>query len=251
MKNLKYSIVIFLILFLSISAYSQPVYKKVKNADDVISNCIISLGGYEKLSDIKSVEFNGTMNFANMNAEIYSYHRDKINYVDIKSPFLKLRMCITDTSGWMFQNNELKIISRENLKKDLERMEYAGIDFYLKYKDKGLTAELIGKDTINNKKVYKIKFLKSGRMIRTDYIDYKKYFLLRSEMPKPDEVQMEGDKIISEFGDYKEVPGTGIMRPYTIYQTFAIQVTEYKFNTEIDNKLLEIPAVPENQDDEE
>ena len=57
-----------------------------------------------------------------------------------------------------------------------------------------------------------------------------------------------GEFIKSEFSDYKEVPGTGIIRPFTISQMFKMEILEYKFNTDIDRKLLIAPEDKKSPD---
>jgi len=243
---LLYTLAIFCLILNT--SFADDKFKKVKTAEDVIHNYIIAIGGKDRLAKINSVEFNGNLSVMNMSADLLVYQAKNTLYTEIKGDMLNVKMVIDGDKGWNSQNGELKILSAEEVKAENERLSYQGFPFYLNFENTGVKAELLNRDSISGKPVYTLNYTKDGKFIRTEYFDSHTFLILKSKSPAPEGQKSMGDFIKSEFSDYKEVPGTGIIRPFTISQMFKMEIWEYKFNIEIDRKLLIAPEEKKSPD---
>lgn len=220
------------------TSFADDKFKKVKTAEDVINNYIIAIGGKDRLAKITSVEFNGSLSVMNMSADLMVYQAKNTLYTEIKGDMMNVKMVIDGDKGWNSQNGDLKILTAEEVQAENERLSYQGFPFYLNFEKTGVKAELLNRDSISGKPVYTINYTKDGKFIRTEYFDAQTFLILKSKSPAPEGQKSMGEFIKSEFSDYREVPGTGIIKPFTISQMFKMEIWEYKFNTEIDKKLL-------------
>lgn len=112
---------------------------------------------------------------------------------------------------------------------------------FLNYKEKGLTAELLGKQDLEGVAVFAIKLTRPSGKSETWYIDANTYLEYRRDSywvdftyPTPAE---------SYFEDFREI--NGLMIPYYEEKTFSqrnrvLMIEDIQFNIEIDEDLFEM-----------
>jgi hypothetical protein len=138
----------------------------------------------------------------------------------------------------------------ENFKKEIGEFP----DPFLNYKERGLKAELIGKETIDGTETFKIKLIK--KPIKVDGKDAENivfyYFDLENFVPLMSESEIKsgpakGQVSITKFSDYQEV--NGFMFPFSMEQSLkgqpansSISVTSIEINPKLDASLFAFPT---------
>lgn len=148
--------------------------------------------------------------------------------------------------GWMIApwlgSKKAQELSAKESEALLDQVDLNGSLY--KWRSKGYKLELIGKEEINNSKVYKLKLTKKLKDISIYFIDIKTY-LLHKIVSMTDE-----NKVISEtqFSDYRKVGG--IIFPFQI-EIFAngelfnkILIQSVELNIEVEDSYF---AKPENK----
>jgi outer membrane lipoprotein-sorting protein len=147
-------------------------------------------------------------------------------------------------NGWMvapWMSMEPQDLVGDQLK---QAMEQADIDGALwNYKDKGHSAELVGKEDMEGTEVYNIKLTKKEGDVQNYYVDTETFILLKIKskiMAQGTEVEVE-----SMFGNYKQFDN-GIVMPMSIEQktsmgSATIVIEEVEFGVELDDAIFTRP----------
>ncbi|MFM2362865.1 MAG: hypothetical protein RLZZ316_1767 [Bacteroidota bacterium] len=153
-----------------------------QTADDVINNYVTAMGGKEKLLSIKSIYMEGVSVMGNgteISTKIYKV-QDKLMRREISSAMFNMTQIITDKEGW-FSNprngGAFEALPEDRLKTQQGEMDCAGP--LVNYKEKGHTAEYLGKEDVEGTDCHKVKLTQKNGQEATYYFDAKTNLLTR------------------------------------------------------------------------
>jgi hypothetical protein len=122
--------------------------------------------------------------------------------------------------------------------------DQANIDgpFY-NYQEKGLKAELIGKEKLNDKDVFHINLTNKSGEVQSYYIDAETYYILSIKR----KVNSQGTEleIESKMSDYQIKEGVAIamsIESVTPMGSVTIKITKVDFNVEMDDAIFKKPT---------
>ena len=233
MKSIKF----FLIALAAVSTsalYAQTV-------DEVISKHVDALGGKEKLSQVKSVYTENSMDVMGNSAPQKEYLIEGKGYkseVDFNGT--SIVQCFTDKGGWainpMAGSTDAQAIPDAIYKAGKAQIYLGGA--VVDYAAKGYKAELMGKDGGS----FKVKITGDGNESYY-FIDASSYFLTKSIIKS--EVMGQTIDVTTTYSDYKKTD-FGILYPYAknidmgMFQ-LSQKTNKLEINKEIDMKIFDMP----------
>ena len=233
MKSIKFFLLALAAIATS-STYAQTV-------DEVISRHIDAIGGKEKLSQVKSVYTENSMEvMGNAVAQKEYLLEGKGFKSEVEFNGSNIIQCVTDKGGWlinpMMGGTDAQAIPDAAFKSS-KPMIYVG-GALTDYSTKGYKAELLGKEDGN----FKIKVTADGN--ETYYfIDSKTYFLTKSIMKG--EAMGQAVDVTTTYSDHKKTD-FGLVLPYTksvdmgVFQ-FVQKIGKVEVNKQIDPKIFDMP----------
>jgi len=238
LKNLKMKMIKTLMIgataFLATAAQSQTV-------DEVISKHVEAIGGKEKLSQVKSLYTENSVDVMGNAAPQKEYLLEGKGYKsELDFNGTSIVQCFTDKSGWMVNpmagGADAQAIPDAVYKSGKSQIYFGGP--LIDYAAKGYKAELMGKDGGS----FKIKISSDGSE-NFYFIDATSYYLTKSLIKS--EVMGQSVDITTTYSDHKKTD-FGVVLPYTKNVDMGMfqmsQKTEkIEVNKAIDPKIFEIP----------
>ena len=238
MKRIQY-------LFLS-AALLFVATTRAQTVDDVINKHINAIGGKEKLSQVKSLYVENSLEvMGNSSASFENLLQGKGFKSESEFNGMKIISCYTDKGGWSINpfmgNTDAQAMPDEMYNAGKDQINFGGSLYFaaalIDYAAKGSKAELSGKEGTN----YKIKLTSGGRET-TYYIDETTYYLAKTVTKG--EMMGQSIEIVTTYSDHKKTD-FGIVLPYTRSTDFggfalASKVTKVEVNKEIDPKIFEM-----------
>ena len=233
MKNVKLFLAAFALIFTS-AIQAQTV-------DEIISKHIDALGGKEKLSQVKSLYTENSMEVMGSPAPQKEYLVEgKAFKTEVEFNGTSIISCYTDKSGWTI-NPMMGATDAQAMPDGLYKS--GKIQIYLSgglfdYSAKGYKAELVGKEGGN----FKIK-LSDGSSDTYYFIDANNYLLTKSIIKS--EIMGQAVDVTTTYSDYKKTD-FGILLAYTknidmgVFQ-LAQKIGKVEVNKEIDPKIFDMP----------
>ncbi len=201
-----------LLLFLPLAAAAQT-------ADEIVKKVLDARGGAEKIKSVQSERVSGHVSF--------SRGMEGTFVVELKRP-LKMHVEISiegqtiirvydgKSSGWtinpFLENKDVQPLSSEDLKNISDESDFDGP--LMDYKSKGNQIELVGKENLDDKPVYRLKLTNKNGDVRFYFFDASSFLLLRWEG-----IRKTADQEIpweSFFSDFREIKG--LKYPFRIEQ---------------------------------
>ncbi len=145
--------------------------------------------------------------------------------IDFKAGDIQRTKAYDGVEGWIMQNDELRPMPQGE---DLEMAEET--EFYgelVLARDRGHQLEYLGTETLNGKKVHKIKMTKSKTDEQFYYLNPETH-LLEMVAEYSEDVSWKGVLFKTSFDDYREVDG--LLFPFKM-ELFADERLLRKFNT--------------------
>jgi len=212
-----------------------------QTVDEVIGKYLDAIGGKEKLSQVKSVYFENSMEVMGNAAPQKEYLIEGKGYkseVDFQGT--SIIQCYTDKGGWLvnpMQGGTDPTAMPDALYKSGRTQIYlsGGLQDYAA---KGYKVELAGKEG----DAFKIKLSDAGSEIYY-YIDSKSYLLTKSVIKS--EMMGQAVEVTTTYSDYKKTD-FGILLPYAknidmgMFQ-LAQKTEKVEVNKSIDPKIFEMP----------
>ena len=238
-------------IFISLSVlllFSQ--FTAAQTADEVIDKYVTAVGGMDKLQSVKTAKITGKMINANFEIPFARTLKvpDKI-YIEMTMQGMTMKQGCDGTTDWMI-NPFMGKKDPEKLTEGQTKMMKEQADFegkFVNYKDKGCSAELEGKDTVEGAEAYKIKLTDKDGDVSHYYIDASTYLLLReSSTMKVKDKEVSTD---AYYTDYKPVDGTLI--PMTIQVKTStkgmgeqkIVLDAVELNVAVDDSIFKMPEI--------
>jgi hypothetical protein len=195
--------ILFSLLFLgSVVANAQSV-------DEIVAKNAAAIGGVDKINAIKTATMSGVMTVQGMdlNMTIQILNRTAIR-TDIEVMGQTITMVYNDGAAWqinpMMGSSDAQDLPKEALD-DLKWQTYIGNSGLIGFKDRGMTAEYTGEQTVDGKKMYVIKVSSKEGNISTYFVNQADNLVYKMIAKR----NMQGQEIEAEtvFSNYKEING--------------------------------------------
>ena len=192
---MKKAFYILLLVFVSKFSNAQTV-------DEIIASHVTATGGQEKLSAINTLQYTSTMklNMMGMQIDVNStniiennklYRKNISGVMGMKGSYT----LVTDTAGFVsiptvqgfgdFQGVEGGITKMDNDKFNIAKQKLNVLEEFsslINYKEKGFSAELLGKSKVEKVECYKIKLISKEGEASMFFIDATTYLLKQIEV---------------------------------------------------------------------
>ena len=241
MKYLKSIITLF--LFLAIVSFSNS-----QTVDDIINKNITAQGGLDKINSIKTMKISGKISGGGMDFPFTQTLRESNGMLmEMTIQGMTMKQGYDGTTAWMinpFQGSKKpEKMPKEQEKYMKEQTEIEGQ--LVNYKEKGSTAELLGKEDMEGSEVYKIKLTDKDGDVTIYYIDASSYLVLRQESKR----KIKEKEILSTItmGDYKSVDG--FMVPHSVeikssneqMGTQNVIIEKVELNITVEDDIFKMP----------
>lgn len=226
-------IAVLAVFFTIFSAISQD-FKPVKTAQDVVDNYIQASGGKDALASIESISMKGNMGDGEQKGTIVIYFSKKYVYMDINTSQFSMQQAIDvgKKKGWMKFGTMIKDLKEEEILKNSKNVEGSMWGNFIDPEKNGVKFEMLQNETIDGIECYVVDLIRDSLAASTSYFDMKTFNKVR---------EIKGG-MTNDFSDFREVGSTGIIMPYRIKsQTGDVAMTEIKFNSKFNKKLLTRP----------
>lgn len=235
----------FRMLTLSLLLVGAAVGAKAQTLDEVVNKHITAMGGEAKLKALNSQIAEGSLSIQGMDFPLKVINlNQKAMRIEFEAMGTKNIQVITPKSGWTFmpvQQQQAPVDSDPADLADAQRdLDLTGE--LVDYKAKGHTAELIGKETIDGKELFKIKLTRKDASISNYFVDPSNWYVTKRTTNKS--IQGQEIEIIENFSDFKK-SGDGYVYAAAVEQLpmgMKINYTKVEINTPVDEKVFEKPA---------
>lgn len=208
-----------------------PMAAAAQTADEIVKKAIDARGGMEKIKAVQSERVSGHVSFAQgaEGAFVVELKRPLKMHVEITIEGQKIiRIYDGKSSGWMvnpfLESKAVQPLSAEELKSITDEADFDGP--LVDYKAKGNQIELLGKESLDDKPVYRLKLTNSSGDVRFYFFDASSYLLVKWEGTRKN-----GDQDLpweSYFSDFQEVQGL----------KYAFRIDQGSPGTEIKQTLI-------------
>lgn len=224
-----------LILLSSVSLFAQT-------ADEIVNKHIEAIGGKDKISQIKSLHWEGTVQvMGNENPSSTTILNGKGFRTESEFNGSKFVQVYTDKGGWMINpmaGGSAEAMPEEQYKTGKSQMDIGGQ--LLDYAAKGNTVELQGKDN----GAYKLKLTASDKSETTYLIDASTYYV--TKVMRKGMMQGQETDITITFSNFQKTD-FGYVMPYTIETDFggnfslSSTIKKVEINKDVDPKIFDMP----------
>ena len=232
---------------------SLPPAAAAQTADEIVKKVLDARGGAEKIKAVQSQRITGRVTFP---------HGEEGSFVvELKRP-LKMRAEISvegqkviriydgKSFGWtinpFLETKDVQPMSTEDLKDISDEADFDGP--LMDYKAKGNQVELVGKEKLDDKPVYRLKVTNKNGDIRFYFFDASSFLLLKWEG-----LRKTGDQELpweSFFSDFHEVQG--LKYPFRIDQGSpgteikqTLTAEKFEIDPQIDDSRFAKPSLPD------
>jgi outer membrane lipoprotein-sorting protein len=228
---------------------------QAQTVDDIIKNYFENTGGLAKWKALNGMKITAKANQQGMEIPLEIVQlKDGRQYTSITFQGMVIKQGVYDgTTLWSTNFMNMKAErsdaeATENFKQEIGDFP----DPFLSYKERGLKAELVGKETVEGTECYKIKLTK--KPIKVDgvptdnilfyYFDAENFVpvLMESEIKTG---QAKGMTQQITWSDYQEV--NGLMLPFSMSQgvkgmgSNPLTITAYELNPKVDDAMFKFP----------
>lgn len=244
------------IKFLAIAAYFLiGASLHAQTVDEIIKNYFENTGGLSKWKALNGLKITAKVNQQGMEIPLEIVQlKDGRQYTSISFQGMEFKQGVYDGST-LWSTNFMNMKAERSDAEATENFKQEIGDFpdpFLNYKERGLKAELVGKETIEGTECYKIKLTK--KPIKVDgvatenilfyYFDAENYvpLLMESEVKTG---QAKGMTQQTTWSDYQDVEG--LMMPFSMSQGYKgmgsqpLTITAYQLNPKVDDKQFKFP----------
>ncbi len=216
-----------------------------QTADEILAKSIEARGGAAKLNGLKSMRMESTTSVMGMemsSKSVIVHKRGMRNDIEVMGQ--TITMAVDGDKGWMINpmqgGSDPIALPEDQLKASAVQLNLAGMT---NYKEEGLTAEFVGKETLDGTEVYKVKTTTKDGMVMTHSIDTKTYYILKTAIKvKVGDQEIEAE---TRMSNYKIVDGiafahtTEITNPQAGVITTTIKKLEV--NPTVDESVFAMP----------
>ena len=216
-----------------------------QTADEIMAKAIDARGGAEKLNNLKAVVMQGNVSAAGMDIPMKSIVANKRGYrMELDIMGQTVIVALDGTKGWTI--NPLQGgTTAEDLPEDQTKGLVSQTDLadFANYKKDGFNAELLGKEKIDSKDIYKIKISGKNNIETTHWVDSQTYYVVKTAV----KITVDGKPVETErkLSDYKIYDGLAF--PTTTETThpqagqLITTITKVEINPNIDEAVFVKP----------
>ncbi|MBC7828024.1 MAG: hypothetical protein H7122_09775 [Chitinophagaceae bacterium] len=173
----------FRVLLIAGMVMLQTITAQAQTADEVVTKHIEAIGGKDAWKKVNSLQLEGSISVQGTEVKILLVQlHGKGMRQNITVQGVVGYQIITPTTGWIFMpfqgQTEVSAMSTEDVKRAQNELDTHGS--LLEYKEKGHTAELVGKENIGDAECYKIILTLNSGKKETIYIDSKNYYVVKT-----------------------------------------------------------------------
>jgi hypothetical protein len=227
------------IILLTLGAIVVYGFAPAQTIEEIVAKNIEALGGSKKLSSIRTMQMEGTMQIMGSEVKIKVTKSHLIGVrLDIQMGGKQGYQINTASKGWDYMPFNGQTVPEawpeERVKNAIGNLDIQGIFF--NYKSRGLQLELIGKENIDTILCYKIKAISPAGAISTYYVDTHTNFIIKTSTIKG--FQGEESEVASFFSNFKKT-ADGFIFPFTtLTPTGEINYQLIQVNIPIDEKIF-------------
>lgn len=229
-------------LFLTINSYAQTV-------DEVLSKYYDATGGKANWEAVKSIKYTGYSNIMSMDIPFTQYvKRPGMWLIEIHVQGMKIIQAYDGTKGWMINpmtGSKKPTETDEETNKIFRNNALIGGKLY-NISEMGFTVELVGKEDLDGKEVYKLNLTDKDGVVSNFFIDAGSYLISKTI----GKVTRMGNEIITEnsYSNYKKV--NDVMISYLMEQKASgtqnesqtVSIDKVELNAEIDDNIFKMPS---------
>lgn len=229
---------------------------QAQSVDDIVNKYFENTGGRDKWSALQGMKVTAKINQGGMEIPISIIQlKDGRTMQVISFQGKEIKQGVYDGSTYWSHNfinmqaEKSDAEATENFKKSLGEFP----DVWLNYKERGLTAEYLGKETIDGTETHKIKLTKKPIMVDGKPADDVAFYFFDAENYVPLMMETEvkngpAKGMISQvkWSDYQEVGG--LMMAFSMSQgakgggSQPITITNIELNPKVDDAAFKYPA---------
>jgi len=227
------------VLFVLIAAMCTSVAAKAQTIEEVVTKHIEAIGGRASWEKVNSMRSEGTINVQGNDVNLtLTKQKGKGMRQDIAVMGMTGFQIITPEKGWSYMpfqgQTEVDSMPSAEVMKLQDGIDIG--DPLLTYKERGYTAELSGKETINGSETAKIVITKKDGTKQTIFVDSKSNHIVRAISMQS--MHGQEQEIINDFSNFKQLP-EGIVVPMNITLPFGeLQLTKVEVNKEVDENIF-------------
>jgi hypothetical protein len=238
MKRLIFSLAI---IFIATSCFAQT-------AEEIVNKHLEATGGADKWREVKSVYREGVAVMQNGNeitSKISTIQNEVIRR-EVNFGMGSMTMIVTPKQGWF--SNPRSGGAFEDMPADMLKNQLMELDInpLLDYEKEGSKVELLGKETIDGKEVFKLKYVPASGTEQTMFIDANTYYITRTSFKglrggrrQNQDNPAQETEIVVTYSNHEKTP-SGLVFPFTISQGMGGSMTFEKIevNPELDAQKL-------------
>ena len=212
---------------------------KAQTLDEVVNKYVSALGGKEKLSTLKSVRMDGTLNASGTDVNLIITKSQLVGErIDITAMGMNGYQIFTPTTGQVYMpfmgQTAPEVMKEEQIKTGAAGLDIQGALF--NYKQKGTDLQLLGKEKVDSLDCYKIKAtFKSGLTINY-FIDAKTNYIIKTIATQ--KIGAEQKEEINGYANYKATDNGYIFPFTTTIEQGEINFSKIETNVAVDNKIF-------------
>lgn len=238
-------IILTLLVFVSLAFRAQSV-------DEIIDKHITAMGGKEKLKSITSVKM-----AVKAQAQGFEFPTElmskKSGSVKTTTTIQNMKMVqcydANAKAGWfvnpMMGDKKAQKMNDDQVKQIQNQGGRMESDL-LEYKEKGHTAEYLGKEDVDGEETYLVKLLKKDGSITYYYIDVLTNLILKEKTKtKLKDKETEGETWYSNYQTVNGITSASTMETFSNnVLVFQINVEKIEYNVVLDDALFKMPEAP-------
>jgi len=239
MKKIKTSLLSLIVLMSINSLHAQT-------ADEIIDKYIEASGGKDVISKINSIYMESTVSVMGNDAPATITILNGKGYkTEMEMNGSKMVSCLTDTGGWVINpmmGADPQPMPEEQYKMGKLQLNIGGPLY--NYKEKGVKAELQGREKVGDVNAYKLKVTTPDSNEVTYYIDPNTYHIIQANVSTV--FQGQPIDVTTTFSNFQKTD-IGYILPYSIDTNYGgqmdvpITITKVEVNKEIDPSAFEMP----------
>jgi outer membrane lipoprotein-sorting protein len=220
-----------------------------QTVDDIVAKNLQAKGGAEKWGSVSSVKMTGKIAAQGQEVPLTIYaKRPNLNRQEISLPDGKIVQAFDGTTAWGI-NPMMGADTPQAMPGAVADMIKNSADFdgaLINYKSKGHAIELVGKEKLGDKDVYRLKVTMKGGQVQHYFIDAESGLELKTSAEVDLGTGGPKQTLDTEMSNYK--PVNGIMVPHTVRQfingkqTVEMSVTVVEFNAPVDDAVFKMPV---------
>jgi hypothetical protein len=182
-----------------------------QSADEIIAKSAAAVGGLDKFNAIKTATMSGVMTVQGMDLNIsLQMINKKAVRTDIEVMGQSVTVVYNDGAGWqlnpMTGNNEATDLPKEALEE--AKWQCYVSNGLIDYKERGMSAEYKGEETVDGKKMFVIKLSSADGRNNTYYVNQADYLVYKTIAKR----NVMGQDVEAEtvYSNYKEYNGVKV-----------------------------------------